>query len=439
MRPQRSSVVADDLARRIREGTLPAGARLPTHRELAHTYGIALATATKVYRDLAAAGLVVGEPGRGTFVRDRSGFSGLEPRRLPRGSRVADLSFNQPLAAEQNDLLRNALRDLSSEGDLGALLLQPPPEGRERDRAAVATYLLERGIDVAPRDVALTAGAQQGVDAALGAVSAPGTVVAADALTYPGVKMSAAGHHLELAPVRTSADGLDVEHLRWWCAHRPVRVIYLIPTLHNPLGYVLDESSRHRVVDLARRHDLAIIEDGTYAFLEPEAPPPLQTLAPERTLYVGSMSKNLATGLRVGFVVTPPDHRDALIRRLRTGSWGMAPLTAALMRRWLTDGTVLRLEKLRRDDARARQTLARDTLAGLDYRAHPGSYSGWLTLPEDSRADIAARRLAEVGVLVSTADAFSTGGAAPNALRLALATPTLDELADALRRIRQLV
>ncbi|MGV0853338.1 aminotransferase-like domain-containing protein [Mycolicibacterium phlei] len=439
MRPQRSAVVADDLARRIREGALPAGTRLPTHRELARTYGIALATATKVYRDLTAAGLVVGEPGRGTFVRDRAGFSGLDARRIARGSRVADLSFNQPLAAEQNDMLRTAMRDLSNEGDLGALLLQPPPEGRERDRAAVATYLLERGIDVAPREVALTAGAQQGVDAALGAVTTPGTLVAVDTLTYPGLRLSAAGHRLELAPVRTSGAGLDVDHLSWWCAHRPVRALYLIPTLHNPLGYVLDESSRNRIVELARRHDLAIIEDGTYAFLAPEAPPPLQTLAPERTLYVGSMSKNLATGLRVGFVVTPPGHRDALIRRLRTGSWGVAPLTTALVRRWLTDGTVLRLEKLRRDDARARQTLARDTLAGLDYRAHPGSYSGWLTLPDDTRADIAAHRLAEAGVLVSTADAFSTGGAAPNALRLALATPSFDELADALRRVRETV
>lgn len=86
MRIRRHAAVADGIAEQIRTGALPAGTRLPTHRALAARHGIAVATASRVYRDLTASGLVVGEPGRGTFVRDLSGFAGLEPTGLPSAS-----------------------------------------------------------------------------------------------------------------------------------------------------------------------------------------------------------------------------------------------------------------------------------------------------------------------------------------------------------------
>jgi DNA-binding transcriptional MocR family regulator len=432
MRVQRYSEVVDLLTDQIQRGTLPPGTRLPTHRALAGEHGIALATATKVYRALTASGLVVGEPGRGTFVRDLSGFSGLEPRRLPHDRRIADLSFNQPTAPA--DQLRAGLREMAAEGDLSTLLLQQPPGGRSRDRAAVATYLLDRDIDVAPEDVLLTGGAQHGLDTVLGALAGAGSVVAADCLTYPGIKLSATTRHIELASVQADFTGPDLDHLDWLCGHRPICAAYTMPTLHNPLGFVMDSRARQRIVEIARRHDIALIEDGTYAFLEPDAPPPLQTLAPERTVYIGSMSKNLAAGLRVGFLVAPKQYRAALTRQLRAGSWGTSTLSTALTTRWLADGTAQRLEKLRRDDARHRQGLARAALAGLDYRAHPSSYTGWLTLPEETRADIVARELARRGVLVSTADAFALSAPAPNALRIALATAA--DLSDALAQLR---
>ncbi|BCI54770.1 putative transcriptional regulator, GntR family protein [Mycolicibacterium litorale] len=431
----RHAAVADAIAERIRSGALPAGTRLPTHRALAAQHGIAVATATKVYRLLAEAGLVVGEPGRGTYVRDLGGFSGLEPRRRTSAVRIADLSFNQPLAPVQGEQLRSALRALADEGDLSALLMQEPPGGRTRVRAAVATYLLGHGIDVPPDDVALTAGGQQGLDAVLGAVTAPGSVVAVDALTYPGVKLAAQARRLHLVPIPVDTSGMDLDRLSWLCAHRPVSALYCIPTLHNPLGFVLDAEARARIAALARAHDLVVIEDAVYAFLEPSSSP-IQALAPERTFYVGSMSKNLAPGLRFGYVVTPESHRPSLIRELRTSSWGTSTIAAALAGRWLADGTVDHLEKLRREDAQNRQSIARTELAGLDYHAHPRSYTGWMSLPEEARSDIVARRLAEAGVLVSTADAFATTTAAPNALRLALGTPDLRALVEALRHIR---
>lgn len=439
MRAERYKVVAEGMAASIRAGDLPAGTRLPTHRELARERGIALGTATKVYRELAAAGLIVGERGRGTYVRDLSGFGGLEPLRLPVETRAADLSFNQPLVAEQSEQLRQALRDLAAEGDLGSLLVQQPPGGRSVDAAAVATYLLDHGIDVPPSNVVLTAGAQHGLDVILTATTTPGSTLVADELTFPGLKLLAQGRHLDLAAVQCGPDGTDLKSLEKLVRQRKIGALYVIPTVHNPLGFVLDAGSRARVAALARRHDFAIIEDATYAFLDPSAPAPIQTLAPERTFYVGSFSKNLATGLRAGYVVTPDSARVPLIRALRTTTWGTSSLSTALVTRWLSDGTVARLEEHRRQDARQRQDIARHALEGFAYDAHPASYYGWLHLPADIRSDQAAHRLAPMGILISTGDAFAIGSATPNAIRIALANPTIHELPQLLNRCRSLL
>nr|WP_062340176.1 PLP-dependent aminotransferase family protein [Herbidospora sakaeratensis] len=415
------TTIAAGLAEAIRGGALPAGTRLPTHRALAREHGVAVATASRVYAELAAAGLVTGETGRGTYVLDQSGHTGLEPRRLGRAERVADLTFNQPRAPFMADLLRRALRDLAGQGALDDLLAQQPPGGRLADRAAMATYLLERGVDVPPANLLLTNGAQHALDVALGAVAAPGALVGVDPLTYPGVKLIAEARHLRLAATRR----LD-----------RVSVLYVMPTLHNPLGHVLGLDDRIRLVALARRHDLLLVEDGTHAHLVPDAPPPLQALAPERTLYAGSLSKNLATGLRAGYLVVPDAHLPAVTRLLRASAWSTPGLTAALATRWIRDGTVAKLDDHHRADARRRQEIAFAELGDLGYQAHPGSSFGWLPLPEEIRSDAAAADLAANGILVSASDAFAVPPFTANGLRLALADPPIDELAGVLRVIR---
>ncbi|MFI0926438.1 PLP-dependent aminotransferase family protein [Streptomyces sp. NPDC021012] len=436
MRPPSYKAVVDEFAAAIRSGTFPAGSRLPTHRALARERRIALATATRVYAELTAMGLVVGEPGRGTFVREQSGYDGLEPSRALPVPRVADLSFNQPLAPGQAGLLRQALRALAATGDAGALLYQHPPGGRRRDRAAVATYLLDRGIDVAPRDVLLTGGTQQALDVVLRALTRPGDVLAVDALSYPGIKLLASAHGLDLAPVPVTPTGPDPDALDRLCRDRPVRAVYTMPTVHNPLGWVLDRERRDRLVAVARSRDCLIVEDGTYAFLDASPPPPLQALAPERTCYVAGLSKNVAPGLRFGFAVLPGRLVERVTRSLRAAAWGTPGIVTALATGWLSDGTVARLERDRREDAAARQGIARDELAGMDLTAHPSAYTVWLGLASHQRPDHVAAVLAETGVLVSTADAFATGPHRPKALRLALATPPLGELPRVLSELR---
>lgn len=439
MPTSRYTAIVDRLTAEIRDGQLAPGTRLPTHRDLARQHGIALATATRVYAHLARAGLVVGEPGRGTFVRDQGGYGGLDGRRIPIASRTADLSFNQPLADDQAEQLREALRQLAATGDLQSLLIQHAPGGRTIEKAAVATYLLDRGIDVPPNNVVLAAGSQHGLDIALRVLTRPGAIVAVDELTYPGIKLQADDRALELVSFPSSPAGPDLDALEDLCARRRVEVIYTIPTLHNPLGYTMSHEQRIRLAETARRHDCAVIEDGTYAFLEPHCGPTLYALAPERTLHVASLSKNLATGLRFGFVVVPDEYVSTAKQAVRTSSWGTSSLVSVLVSGWLTDGTVTRLEKRRRSDAAERQQIAHRALKGLNYQGPAACYYGWLSLPDNARSDAVAHQLANEGILVSTAEAFCVTPHPPNALRLALGTPPLEGLASALDRVREVV
>ncbi|SAI35757.1 GntR family transcriptional regulator [Bordetella ansorpii] len=433
--------LADALAADILAGRLAPGTVLPTHRELASRHGLALASATKVYARLKAQGLVVGETGRGTFVRDRPPqphWDGADEARL--NASTIDLSFNHPSLPGQAELLRDMLRKLAGSGDLSALMQQQPPGGRLHERRVVAGFLARtRGITVPAEHVFLVNGAQQGLDVAARAVLQPGDAVAVDALTYPGFKMLAQAQRLSLQPVPCAAEGPDLDALDALCLRGRVRAIYAMPTLHNPLGWVLDGGQRQRLVDIARRHDCFLIEDAAYAFLAAKAPPALAAMAPERTLYVSSLSKSLATGLRFGFIAVPEACATKVKAHIRASHWSLPSVITAMATRWIEDGTVMRLEAAHRRDARRRQAVACEVFSGMEMVANPAALFVWLTLPPELRMDRITMALAARNIAVSKAEAYAATRHAPHALRLGLSSVPLAQLKPVLQQVRETI
>ncbi|MBI6567413.1 PLP-dependent aminotransferase family protein [Pseudomonas synxantha] len=431
--------LVDTFAEAIRSGQMPPGTRLPTHRQLAAEHGLALVTASRVYSELEAMGLVSGETGRGTFVREIALPPGQGSGQMTVAAGLLDLNFNYPSLPGQAELLRTALRQLALSGDLEALLRYQPHAGRVHERAAVARHLLNRGLTMDAEQVLVVSGAQHGLAVALMALLKPGDVIAVDALTYSGFKVLAETLHLEIVAIPVTASGPDLDHLHNLCRRRPVRAVYSMPTLHNPLGWVLSLEQRERLVAIARQHNLMIIEDGAYAFLADEAPAPLATLAPERTVYIGGLSKSVATGLRVGFIAAPSAWVNTLERVIMATTWNVPGVMSAIAVAWLEDGTVAQLEAQKRKDAQARQVLAAQVLAGVRYITHPSSYFLWLPLAEDARADQVAMTLQRDGVCVSTAEPFAVSAQVPHALRLALGSVTMAQLREALMKVRKVV
>ncbi len=431
--------LVDTFAEAIRSGELAPGTRLPTHRQLAAEHGLALVTASRVYAELEAMGLVSGETGRGTFVREISLPPGQGSGQMTVTAGLLDLNFNYPSLPGQAELLRTALRQLALSGDLEALLRYQPHAGRLHERAAVARHLLNRGLTLDAEQVLVVSGAQHGLAVTLMALLKPGDVIAVDALTYSGFKVLAETLHLEILAIPVTATGPDLDALQNLCRRRPVRAVYCMPTLHNPLGWVLDLTQREQLVAIARLHTLMIIEDAAYAFLAENPPPPLATLAPERTVYIGGLSKSVATGLRVGFIAAPMAWVKVLERTIMATTWNVPGVMSAIAVAWLEDGTVAQLEAHKRRDAQARQALAAQVLHGLAYISHPASYFLWLPLAEEARADQVAMSLQREGVSVSTAEPFAVSAHVPHALRLALGSVEMGALREALIKVRRAV
>ncbi len=435
----RYKAVVDRYAQAIRSGQLPAGSRLPTHRTLAAGERISLATATRVYRELEEMGLVSGETGRGTFVRDLSLPPGHGVDQQVVAADVVDLNFNYPSLPDQGDALREALRQLAMAGDIDSHLRYQPHAGRLAERDIIARHLTCQHFAPDAENVLIVNGAQHGLAVTVMGLLRPGDVVAVDALTYSGFKVLAALYHLELAAIPCRPEGPDLQALQTLCQQRRVRAVYTMPTLHNPLGWVLNTGQRQALADLARQHDLLIIEDAAYARLVSRPPPPVVSYAPERTVYVTGFSKNIATGLRVWVVISPPRYRPEIERAIRATTWNTPTLISSLICAWIEDGTVARFETQKRQDARQRQQVAREVLCGLPVVSHPDSYFVWLPLGEESRADRLANALMERRISVSTAEPFCVSTTIPQALRIALGSVPFDSLRPALLSVRDAV
>jgi DNA-binding transcriptional MocR family regulator len=430
--------VVDRLAGDIRDGRLRPGTQLPTHRSLAAQEGLALVTASRVYAELYAMGLVSGETGRGTFVKEV----------LPRGQGIdlhawsvdtVDLTFNNPSSPDQVDLLRTALRELASAGDLEALLRYHPHGGRRHEREIAARYLRGRGLTATPETTVIVSGAQHGLTVAAMSLLEPGDVVAVDALTYPGFKLTAEAFRLELVPIPSTSRGPDLNALGDLCRRRRVRAVYTMPTLHNPLGWIMSARRRREFVAIVRQYGLIVIEDGAYAFLEENAPPPMAALAPEATVYVASLSKGVATGLRVGLVFAPPEWISKMERIIRATTWNTPATMTAIACGWIEDGTVSRLEAEKRRDAVLRQAIVTETLIEWKPVRHSASYFVWLPLPQDVRADAVAKALLREGIVVSTAQPFAVSKQVPHAVRLALGSVDLSTLRQSLKTVARVV
>ncbi|EPX76447.1 PLP-dependent aminotransferase family protein [Salipiger mucosus] len=427
--------LADRVAAQIADGTLPPGAKLPPHRAFAERHGVALATATRAYRELERRNLIVGERGRGMFVRDASVPAGVGVEQAASDGLI-DLVFNMPGSAADADMLRAGLKRLAAGGDLDAMLRYQPHDGRPHERKVLADWASARLGPVAPETLLVTSGAQHALSLIMLGLFGPGDAVGTDPLTYAGIKSVAALRGTSLVPVEGDAGVMDPDALDHACRSHGLRAVYLMPTVQNPLGAVMNEATRRRIVEVTRRRDLLIIEDSAYAFLETDPPPSLRELAPERTIHVGGVSKSLGTGLRVGFLIAPETQLGRLTGAIRATTWNTPALITALVTAWIEDGTLGASEDTRRRDGAERQRLCRETLADLALVAHRNAGFAWMPLPTGRRADPLVARLRECGVAVSPGAPYAVGDP-PQAIRLAFGGVPLSDLTAALTTIRR--
>jgi DNA-binding transcriptional MocR family regulator len=466
----RYRAIADALADDIGSGRLAPGRRLPTHRALADALGVTVGTITRAYAEAERRGLVDATVGKGTYVRGAGGrvdanlssaadaicFPALSPpagraspqhaggfaqTALPaRDDGLIDLSANYPVATYLPDALDPAVRALADPARLNLAAGYQPAVGRPEHREAGAAWLGRLGLRADPRDVVISNGCQGGLSIALDTLAHPGETVLVEALAWPGIHALTQQRGVRVAPVAMDSEGIEPEALRAAALRYQARVALCMPTLQNPTNRVMSEARRRALLNVAAELGLMLVEDDIYGFLSPVARAPLASLAPDHAVYVTSMSKCVAPGLRIGYVKAP----RGLVHRLggaqRAASVMACAMTAEMARHLIETGHADTAANRQREAAESRQRLAAARLPAAHVLADPTSFHLWLTLPPAWSSAAFVRAAWSRGVAVTPGDAFTPDGGDPRGVRICLcAEPDLDRLSLGLDTLAELL
>jgi DNA-binding transcriptional MocR family regulator len=420
-------LIADEIAADIAAGHLRAGERLPPQRRFAAHRGIAASTASRVYGELVRRGLATGEVGRGTFVR--AAAPAPEPALAEPGGARVDLELNFPTLPDQAELLAAGLTRMLRPDVLAAGLRAIGAAGTAAAREAAAALLARGGWAPEPSQILFAGSGRQAIAAVLAALVRPGERLGVERLTYPVVKGIASRLGIRLVPLAMDEKGLDPDALT---EALPLRAVYLQPAVQSPTGATMSLERRARLAERLRTAGVPVIEDSIWGFLRPDLLP-VAAFAPEHTYLVDSLSKRLAPGLSVGFVVPPRGSEPLVASALRSGAWTASGYALEAATQWLTDGTAAEIAAAKRVDAERRQRTVSERLAGLRVHGDQCGYHCWWELPDPWRAETFVAAAARRGIAVAPAAAFAVGsGHAPNAVRIALGTPAHDVLESAL-------
>ncbi|PWB34838.1 PLP-dependent aminotransferase family protein [Pseudomonas sp. SDI] len=440
--------IADALARDIANGVLRHGDRLPTLRELAQALDVTPGTISRAYSEAQRRGLMQGEVGRGSYVLDPQAKDRLPPPAAPGPlalgrAEVLDLSIIKPSGESLEYWLRDALVNLARSTDFADALDYAPDGGHPAHREAGAQWLRRSLPHAQWQQVVVTAGAQHGLMVAMSALSGCGDLVLCEALCYPGIISLAHGLQRRLRGVPMDEEGIIPAALRDICQQERPALLICVATCQNPTTASMSHRRRAEIAAIAEEFDFLLVDDDIYGFLAADPSiAPLAAYAPERSVYLTSLSKSVMPALRTGYLYSPPRLLSRLTSMVRSSVWMPSPLTAQLASNVITAGLDEQLIRMQRDEAAARQALAAQIFRGLVVRTQPHSYHLWLELPEPWSADEFTLLARAQGVQILSGSQFQAerGGALSRGVRVVLMSPTSrDELAFALTRLASLI
>ena len=435
--------IADAMADDIAGGRLTAGTRLPPHRELAYRLGVSANTTSRAYAEGVRRALLRGEVGRGTFVRPpeavlRAGESGNLRRA---GDGPIDLSRNLPLPGLAERHVRRAIADISRRTSLSALLDYQTGRDIDRHLSAAISWVTDQGVPAGSGEIVTTNGAQHAILCALMALTQPGDLLLTEALTYAPIHAMAQKLGLRTATLRMDAEGLLPDAFEEVCRRAAPRVLYIVPTFQCPTAATASAGRRQAIASIAERHGVLIVEDDVFGMLASARPAPIAAVAPDCTLYLTSMSKCVAPGLRVGYLRAPERLVPALRHAVNLTAWMTPPLTSEIVATLVLEGSASELAAEQRRAAGRRQALADGILGPAADGCSTEGLHRWLTLPDGWKADMFQAMAARRGVLVAAAREFAAAaGDAPEAIRICLSHEADESrVAQGLSRIADLL
>lgn len=441
-RPTRYRALADELANALREGRFPAGARLPSVRQLCSDHGASLATVTHALHELEDAGLIEARPRRGHFVsgtsRQPSPPAGPTLELEGRRRRLIELATTRPdclslshlalpagllpLAALQRHLVQAMTADRS-------LLAVGSVFGSEALREQLARRMSRAGCAVNAEDIIVTHGEGEALELCLRLLTHPGDTVAVPEPASPRTLELVASLGLRALAIPAPQDGgLSVSALAFALQHHDVRCCVAEPTFDSVRGSCMSDPAREQLAALLQQHRIPLIECDLMGELHrgPQRPRPVKAWdIDDRVLYCASLACVTGAGLSIGWIASRRHRLQLRAARAVHGEL-LSPLTDAALAGFLADRALeTHLRRLRRQvgvQTDAWVSAARRLLpAGSQVRPGAGGYVIWVELPAGVDSAALLPRLREHGYSFVPGEAFATGDVLARGLRLSAA------------------
>jgi len=452
----------------IERGEFRIGERLPSEREIQRTFHVSRMTAQSAYRKLEDMGYVLRHPTQGTFVSARPQWPSevrrearLTPNRRWRnlgGHFLEDLMesgshayrFDFEVGRPDMELFPNAAMQLLLEDLLtrrpSEVLMYSATAGLPALREAIARRLLPlRGMDrLGPEHVLVTTGAMQAIDLIAKLFLEPDDLVVIERPTFPGAIQRFRAEGARFAEVAVDADGLDVDQLEEVLRHERPRLIYVQPCAQNPTGATLSAERRSRLFALGRDYQVPIVEDDAGGFFAEG--PGLRALRSDDeddlVLHVGTFSKLIAPGLRVGYIVAPANIVRLLTSVKQMTDLHTGPIPQLLLEGWLLSSDVPGHVAYARAVYKERLAAALAALEGGALvplvRPSAGIYL-FCRIASGLQAGYLQQRSADHGVVFAPGDAFSPSGDFGDHLRLCVSGLQAPSIHAGLLRLQQLL
>lgn len=405
--------IRDRISRLIKSGALKSGDRLPSIRSLAETLQVNKLTIIEAYSVLEADGIVSARQGSGYFVNNVSLQStNLNPTFAPAQNVVIPkpgkcsfydtyipmkqaqaqpgmINFGYGAPRPPKDITAIARRALRQE-DADIFCPYDLPQGQLTLCRQIAQMLVHQGLEVFPEDLIITNGSQQGLSLAMNYYVKPGDWVIVESPTYYGIISILESLGARIIGIPMTAEGMNLELLEQYLdSHRP-KLIYTITTFHNPTGLTTTQTHRQELLALAEKYECPILEDNAYEGLNFEpVPAPIKAIDKNNLVtYLGTFSKTLMPGLRVGYMVVPGNHYQAIIEQKLLYDFHTSSISQTIVSEYLASGHYRRhLNRLRTENLQSRnamlQALERDFPEEAKWTVPTGGLFLWVQLPDD--------------------------------------------------------
>jgi len=327
-----------------------------------------------------------------------------------------------------------------------------PTEGLEETKECIAEVMGAEGMRVDAEDVLVTTGGQQVIDLVTKTLIDPGDVVVAEGPTYPGAASVFTSYQADVVQIDMDSDGMRVDLLEDALdqldreGRRP-KFIYTVPSFQNPAGVTMSEPRRRRLVEVAHDRELLVLEDNPYGLLRYEGEPPTPLLSLDGGVYVmylGTFSKILSPGIRLGWVVAPPPVLEKINLGKQAADLCTSTLSQLMVQAYFAEGRWRDYVDSLTEIYRARRDTMLDALADhfppqADWTRPSGGLFIWATLPDFiDTTDLLARALRENVAFVPGEAAF-LDGRGRSAMRLNFSGSDEDAIREGIRRIGEVV